>query len=85
MKLGNGIREISKLEELVHFYVGVFDSIDAGAIFFRPLTLNGGQGCFKLDREKFPEQLEAEFRNLMDGDYIQTEVIAQHPEICPSS
>lgn len=78
---GNGIREITNLDELLHFYEGVFGSIDAEAIFFRPLTLNGGKGCFKLDREKLPEQLEAEFKNLMNGDYIQTEVIAQHQEI----
>ncbi len=78
---GNGIRDISNIGELIHFYTDVFSSTDVGAIFFRPLSLKGGKGCFRLDREKFQQQLEAEYENLMDGDYTHTETIAQHPDI----
>lgn len=79
--LGNGIREISGVTELVFLYREVFSSINADAIFFRPLALNGGQGCFRLDREKYVQQLETEYKNLLGGDYTHTEALAQHPEI----
>jgi hypothetical protein len=46
----DGIRKISDLDRLITFYEEVFDFIDADAIFFRPLALNGGQGCFRIDR-----------------------------------
>lgn len=78
---GSHIRDISNHGDLAQFYEEVFDSTDVGAIFFRPLALNGGRGCFRLDREKFPQQLEAEYENLMEGDYTHTEAIAQHPDI----
>lgn len=78
---GNGIREIPNIEALIHFYAEVFASTDVEAIFFRPLALNGGRGCFKLDREKYPKQLECEYENLMGGDYTHTKAIAQHPKI----
>lgn len=77
----DGIRTISSIKELVHLYSGVFDSVSVDAIFFRPLALNGGQGCFKLNRENFPEQLAAEYENLVAGDYTHTEAITQHPAI----
>ncbi|MGB7394317.1 MAG: sugar-transfer associated ATP-grasp domain-containing protein, partial [Pricia sp.] len=45
------------------------------------LALNGGQGCFKLHRKNFREQLRAEYENLMDGDYIHTKALGQHNDI----
>lgn len=78
---GNGIREISTINELIHFYESVFESINVKAIFFRPLSLYGGQGCFKLSRENFQKKLQSEYNNLMNGNYAHTEVIEQHPEI----
>ncbi len=77
----NGILEILNFEELVNFFTKVFEKIEAQAIFFRPLMLNQGQGCFKLDREKFSQQLKVQYQNLVSGDYIHTEVIKQHPQI----
>jgi len=77
----NGIIEITNIEELVHFFENVFSSIDVEAIFFRPLALNGGKGCFRLDREKLRQQLQVEYENLLEGDYAHTEAITQHTEI----
>lgn len=78
---GNGFHEIASLEELVHFYAGIFSPTGPKAVFFRPLALNGGQGCFKLDRDRFSKQLASEYKNLMQGDYTHTEAITQHKEI----
>lgn len=72
---------ISNLGNLIDFYKNVFDSDHVEAIFFRPLGLFGGSGCFKLDRDTFSMQLEAEYDNLVSGDYTHTEVIKQHEEI----
>lgn len=77
----NSICKISNITELIDFYKGVFDSVDVESIFFRPLGLYGGQGCFILNREKCTQQLKAEYENLMNGDYTHTEAITQHPEI----
>ncbi|NNE76891.1 MAG: hypothetical protein HKN31_07435, partial [Pricia sp.] len=74
-------REISNLRELVNFYKNVFESNPVEAIFFRPLALNGGSGCFKLARDSFSQQLEKEYENLMDGDFTHTETIQQHHRI----
>jgi len=78
---GSGIRSISNLTELVNLYGEVFDKIDADAIFFRPLALNGGRGCFMLNRETYTRQLKTEYENLMLGDYTHTEAVEQHPAI----
>ncbi|WP_373517302.1 sugar-transfer associated ATP-grasp domain-containing protein [Pricia sp.] len=78
---GKGIQKISSKGELVDFYAEIFGATDTQAIFFRPLALNGGQGCFKLDRDGFSQQLEAQFKNLLNGDYTHTEAITQHPDI----
>lgn len=78
---GNSIREITNSKELIHFYTEVFESTDIEAIFFRPLALNQGQGCFMLNRGKFSQQLQSQYDNLMSGDYIHTKVIAQHRQI----
>ncbi|HET8735385.1 MAG TPA: sugar-transfer associated ATP-grasp domain-containing protein [Pricia sp.] len=77
----DAVRKISDLGGMVAFYQDVFESIDAAAIFFRPLSLRGGRGCFKIDRENFSQQLRAEFENLLNGDYTHTEVIHQHCDI----
>jgi len=76
-----GIREIRNFEELVYYYKVIFQNNNLKAIFFRPLALYGGAGCFMLTLENFEEQLKAEYDNLTNGDYTHTEVIAQHPEI----
>ncbi len=79
--VGKSFSEIANRSDLINFYTEVFDATDAGAIFFRPLALNQGQGCLKLDRETFSQQLESQYENLVSGDYIHTEVIKQHPQI----
>ncbi|MGB6153410.1 MAG: sugar-transfer associated ATP-grasp domain-containing protein [Pricia sp.] len=78
---GKGIHEISDSSQLVDFYRKIFETNDAKSIFFRPLALNGGQGCFKLNRDGLAEQLKAQYENLMTGDYTHTEAITQHPAI----
>lgn len=78
---GKNIREITNSSHLIDFYTEVFNSTDATAIFFRPLALNQGQGCLKLDREKFSQQLISHYENLVSGDYIHTEIVKQHTQI----
>ncbi len=78
---GKGIQEISSIDELIHFYTEIFEVTATRAIFFRPLALNGGQGCFKLDRDGFSQQLGVQYENLLKGDYTHTEAITQHPDI----
>ncbi len=77
----NRVWETSKLGDLIDFFKDVFDSDNVEAIFFRPLALGGGSGCFRLDHDTFSRQLEAEYENLLSGDYTHTEVIKQHQEI----
>lgn len=79
--LNNSIWEVSSLRELLDFYKEVFDSDNVEAIFFRPLALHGGSGCFRLDRDTFSKQLEVEYENLLSGDYTHTEAIKQHCQI----
>lgn len=79
--LGIDVREVSNIDELADFYSDVFKSNQVDVIFFRPLSLNGGKGCFKLYRKTFLQQLASEYENLINGDYIATEVITQHPDI----
>ena len=79
--LKSRIWEVSNLGDLLDFYKDVFDSDNVEAIFFRPLALNGGSGCFRLDRDTFSRQLEAEYENLLSGDYTHTEAIKQHYQI----
>ncbi len=78
---GKSIREIANSSDLIHFYTEVFDSTGIEAIFIRPLALRQGQGCMKLDHEKFSQQLERQYENLVSGDYIHTEGLRQHPQI----
>ncbi|CAM4127693.1 sugar-transfer associated ATP-grasp domain-containing protein [Zobellia nedashkovskayae] len=79
--LENGICEISTLNQLMQAYEAIFQSTPAKAIFFRPLSLYGGKGCFKLSKENLQKKLQLEYENLISGNYAHTEVIAQHPEI----
>ena len=72
---------VDDLVTAVSFFSRVFEAEEVTALFFRPLALNGGQGCFRLDRDHFERQLEAELDTLLQGDYTHTEVITQHPGI----
>lgn len=76
-----GKTEIFDLGQLLKYYDEIFATTGALAIFFRPLGLKGGQGCFKIDRETFPQQLETQYNSLVGGNYTQTEVIRQHGAI----
>ncbi|MRI00782.1 hypothetical protein GH721_09615 [Kriegella sp. EG-1] len=77
----NKVSHLRTLDDLIQFYRLIFDTKNLQAIFFRPLALLGGKGCFKLDKKNYSEKLKAEFKNLLQGDYTHTEVIAQHPDI----
>lgn len=77
----NNNQEILKITDLIVFYRKVFDSIGSETIFLRPLSLQGGQGCFMINREQFPLQLENHYNCLVNGNYIHTEGITQHAGI----
>ena len=72
---------VDRLSAATAFFSRVFEVEDVKALFIRPLALNGGQGCFRLDQNRFESQLETEFDTLLQGDYTHTEVIEQHPGI----
>ena len=74
-------KKVADKKALIKYYETIFGTANLEAIFFRPIGLYGGEGCFKLDRENMGKQLKAEYDNLMSGDYTHTAPIRQHPAI----
>ena len=75
------INKIGNKKALVKYYEAIFATADLEAIFLRPIGLYGGEGCFKLNLINLEKKLEAEYDNLIWGDYAHTASIKQHPAI----
>ncbi len=78
----NGKEDFAEtLTQLQNIYESILEDKDLEGIFFRPFDLDSGRGCFKITTSNFKEVLNEYFQLLIDGDYIHTEVVKQHPKL----
>ncbi len=75
------LKKVANKKALIKYYKMIFESANLESIFFRPLSLYGGKGCFKLNLENLEKKLDVEYDNLIRGDYAHTESVKQHPAI----
>lgn len=73
--------EIVSKRALITFFDNVFNDTKAEALFVRPYSLYGGDGIFKLQAKNYTNTVEQYFEHFMDGGFILTESIVQHPQI----
>jgi len=73
--------QITETGDLATYFERLFASSGPESIFIRPLSLNGGQGCLRLDRATYKEALARTGRDLFSGDHIFTETLLQHNAI----
>jgi uncharacterized glyoxalase superfamily protein PhnB len=77
----NEFIQIFNIDELIAFYQKVFETSNLDELFFRPHSKYGGEGCFKLNKLNIKNELEARGSTILQGDFVQTEVILQHEKI----
>lgn len=77
----DNVKHIVSRTELFLFYQNLFIEFDIEALFFRPFSNYGGKGCFKLTKENIASQLSEKYEELVEGHFVQTEVIHQHESI----
>lgn len=72
---------INNIEDLIGFFNHVFQKSDLKSIFIKPLSLFGGEGCFKVNKSTLHEDLKKNYISLLENDCIHEEVIIQHAAI----
>lgn len=55
--LDGKMKKIANKRALVNYYKMIFESANLEAIFFRPIDLYGGKGCFKLDLDNLEKKI----------------------------
>jgi len=75
------VTSVNSKEDIVKFYKDVFKSTGNTEMFIRPLSLQGGQDCFKLNLDDCDLKIDTYYNHLIFGSFVCSEVIKQHPEI----
>ena len=77
----NNDLSIKEPSELINLYEKLLTEGPLESVFFRPLTLDGGKGCFKITKANYAELLKKNFDTIMQNNYIHNAVVKQHPNI----
>ncbi len=78
---GDAEHQISDLNQLGLSYKKLYDNHKVDHLFFRPLSGNGGKGCFKLSKSNLEEELKQKGDTILNSEYIYTKVVEQHQSI----
>ncbi len=70
--------KISYKRDMIDFFKEVFEATGSKSLFMRPFALNGGRGCFRLDRDDLEQKIDSEYGHMIEGGYTHTEVVTQH-------
>ena len=79
-----GTGEISKIANehaLKTFFLKLLETNNIKGLFIRPVSALGGIGCLKLTMDNLVNTVKEEWEVLIQGDYLFTELIEQHPEV----
>lgn len=75
------MKTIQNKEELEKYFDLLFKSSGVENLFIKPLTLYGGEGCFKLNSKNLKEQINPHVKSLLSEGHIFSKVVEQHPAI----
>ncbi|NNE31338.1 MAG: hypothetical protein HKN40_03110 [Winogradskyella sp.] len=78
---GNTTTDIRTLYDCLNFFTQRFNEENIESIFFRPHSDYGGHGCFMLTKKDLKTELPVVLDHLLNGDFVHTAGIDQHPEI----
>ncbi len=70
--------KISDKKDMINFFKEVFKTTGSKSLFMRPFALNGGRGCFRLDRDDLEQKIDIEYGHMIEGGYTHTEIVTQH-------
>lgn len=72
---------VNSKDDVVGFFQNGLESTGNTEMFIRPLSLEGGVGCFKLNLNNCKSKVDYHYEDFLAGSFVCTEVIKQHPEI----
>ncbi|NNE31794.1 MAG: hypothetical protein HKN40_05440 [Winogradskyella sp.] len=79
--INNKVNLIHNVQELQEIFKVLFQQNSLEAVFVRPITGNSGKGCIKMSRNNYQETVRQNYNNLVDNNFIYTEVVLQHEDI----
>jgi len=72
---------VKNTETLITFFNHVFQESGYDSIFIKPLSLFGGKGCFKINKETIQKDIIKNAISLLENNCIHEEVVVQHDAI----
>ena len=77
----DSISKCATQQGVIDFFNQVLKETRLEALFFRPHSDYGGNGCFKITKENLTREIELNLENLLLGTYVHNEVVKQHDEL----
>ncbi|WP_372756415.1 sugar-transfer associated ATP-grasp domain-containing protein [Mariniflexile sp.] len=77
----NSFVSVENTNELVKFFLKIYQDNNIESLFLKPIDGIGGQGCFLLHKDNLKEQLIEKQQLLLNQSYLHEAYIIQHPEI----
>ncbi len=75
------IFKIDSQSELFNFFKQVFDKTNHQNIFIKPLSLYGGTGCYRINKNNLKNDISKCSDFVINNSCIHEAVVNQHPEI----
>jgi len=72
---------VTTSKELLNFFNHVFSNSTCQNLFIKPLSLYGGIGCYRINKNNLREDIEKCSDFIINNSCIHEAVVVQHPEI----
>lgn len=72
---------IESIEDFSNFFKRIIEDKKLDSIFIKPLSMLGGEGCYKISKENLNQDCENIFDFVTNNSCIHEEFVNQHPEI----
>ena len=73
--------KVATKEDLYLFFEHVFNNTNHENIFVKPLSMYGGTGCYRINKQNLQKGIDACNEFVINNSCIHEEVVLQHPEI----
>ena len=73
--------EVADLKDMVGFFETVFNKTGKDRLFLKPFSLYGGKGTCMIKKSSLLKDLEDNYDNILNKDYIHEDVLVQHEDI----
>ncbi len=73
--------KVASKKDLYNFFKLVFNETHHENIFVKPLSMYGGTGCYRINKQNLQNGIDACNEFVINNSCIHEEVVLQHPEI----